>query len=158
MLSNLVIKDSFGQHFKIFTNRESPSIAALKAERFHSSDQALRIISNLVTPVGYWQKIFNSEAIVHHTSVNDAQAQNEVAKLLFRNKIKLFKITLGIHTCNSEKTTLQDNNQNKLTFMPVSSLLVNTPKEVKTFDSIDDAAQYIDELNPDIDQLQKLSR
>jgi len=157
LINSQLVKDHFGQHYKIQTSKDKPAPEALTAELFRSNSQASQFINNLIVPVSFWGKIYNSEALVKKLLKNEIQLKNEIAELLQRGKVKAFKIDIpGYSDHPPEKRCVTDKSKNRHTFTKASTLLISSPKEVKTFNSEVEAKEYLSELSPDNDKLEEL--
>ena len=60
LINSQLVKDHFGQYYKIQTSGDTPAPAVLTHERFHSTTQACRFIQNITVPFSFWKKILQS--------------------------------------------------------------------------------------------------
>jgi len=159
LINSQLVKDFFGQYYKIQTSRDKPAPDALQQERFHSSEQARRFIKNLTAPLSFWAKIYHAESLVSESIQNNQQLLSGIAELLSRGKIKAFKIDIPSLTEHPpEKRTLTDASKNRHTFTAASSLLISSPKEVKSFADKAEAEKYLSELSADEAQLKEMAQ
>ena len=79
LINSQLVKDHFGQYYKIQTSRDKSVPQALTSELFHSNSQAIQFINNLVAPISFWSKIYKSEALVPKQIKEDTQLKIAVA-------------------------------------------------------------------------------
>jgi len=157
LINSQLVKDHFGQYYKIQTRKDKAAPDALEAEIFRSNSQAQRFINDLLAPQHFWSKIYYSEALIVKAALSEASLRNEIAELLQKGKIKAFKIdipTLSEHP--PEKRSVKDSNRNVHTFAPTTSLLISNPKEVKNFTTKAEAEKYLKEISPNRIELQNI--
>ncbi len=157
MFNRQLVRDHFGQHYKIHTSRDKTAPAALQPEFFHSTNQANRFINNLIAPSGFWKSIHNAESISAEAIHDEAHLIREIAALFSRGKIKAYKISSYSYTDHPpEKRAVTDNEKNKHIFTSASTLLISSPREVLTFTNKTEATQYLTKLSPNRVSLQNL--
>lgn len=159
LVNSQLVKDHFGQYYKIHINKDKPALATIKAEQFHSHIQATQFIYNLVVPTDFWLKIYASTTLNAKPVYNNSQLVSAVAKLFSKGQIKAFKIDIPSPSEDApEKRTVKDKNNNKHTFAPAASLLISNPREVKKFTNKVEAEKYIKELSPSTEQLKNVCK
>jgi len=159
LINSQLVKDHFGQYYKIQTSKDKPAPLSLEAEIFRSNAQAAQFINNLVAPVSFWSKIVNSESLIFKSISNEKQLKEAVAELFSRGKIKAFRVDIpSLSQHAPEKRTVKDSNKNTHTFVPASSLLITNPSEVKKFTDTTEATKYLKELSPNRVELQNLTK
>ncbi|MCW8935131.1 MAG: hypothetical protein OQK98_10440 [Gammaproteobacteria bacterium] len=159
LINSQLVKDHFGQYYKIQTSKDKPAPLSLESEVFRSKTQAAQFINNLTAPISFWSRIVNSETLILKSISNEKQLKEEVAELFNRGKIKAFKIDISSSSDHPpEKRTVTDSNKNNHTFTPVSSLLISNPKEIKKFSNKTEAEKYLNELSADKDQLKNIAQ
>ncbi len=158
MLNNQLVRDCFGQYYKIHTSKDKRAPAFLKAERFSSKEQAVRIVNNLNVPIGFWKHILITSSLTYKPPVNSLQENNQIAELLISGRIKIYKINMPSYEYHSpEKRTVLDSHKNKHTFVSSSILLNTNPKEVLSFKNVREARQYLEEISPDKTKLKAIT-
>jgi len=159
LINSQLLKDHFGQYYKIQTSKDKPAPLPLEAEVFRSNAQATQFINNLKAPISFWSKIVNSETLLLKSISNEKLLKEQVAELFSRGKIKAFKIDIpSLSQHAPEKRTVKDSNKNTHTFVPASSLLITNPREVKKFTNTAEANKYLKELSPKKEELQNLAK
>jgi len=159
LINSQLVKDHFGQYYKIQTSKDKPAPGALQAEVFSSNAQAAQFINNLKAPVSFWSKIYNSEMLILKSVSDEKKLKADVAELFSRGKIKAFKIDMPKPSEHPpEKRSLKDSHKNTHTFTPVSSLLITKPKEIKKFSNTAEAEKYLSEISADKDQLKNIAQ
>jgi len=158
LINSQLVKDHFGQYYKIQTSKDKPAPGALESELFRSNSQAKSFIDNLKAPVSFWSKIYHSESLIAETVLNDNHLKTQVAELFHKGKIKAFKIDVpSLSEHPPEKRTVQDGSKNNHTFTTASTLLISSPKEVKQFTNKADAEKYLSEISADEEQLKSIA-
>ncbi|RDH83848.1 MAG: hypothetical protein DIZ80_06855 [endosymbiont of Galathealinum brachiosum] len=159
LINSQLVKDHFGQYYKIQISRDKSAPYAIKAEQFSNNIQAAQFINNLKAPISFWSKIYNSEALVVQPVKNQYQLINALAELFSIGKIKAFKMdATALSESSPEKRTVKDKNKNTHTFTSATSLLISKPREVKTFSDKTEAKKYLKELSPDRVELQNVAK
>jgi len=159
LINSQLVKDHFGQYYKIQTSKDKPAPLSLEAEIFRSNAQAAQFINNLVAPVSFWSKIVNSETLVLKSINNEKQLKEAVSDLFRRGKIKAFRVDIPKSSEHPpEKRSIKDSNKNTHTFIPASSLLISNPKEVKKFTDTSEAEKYLSDISADKDQLTNIAQ
>jgi len=159
LINSQLVKDHFGQYYKIQTSKDKPAPLSLEAEIFRSNTQAAQFINNLVAPVSFWSKLLNSETLILKSISNEKQLKEAVAELFSRGKIKAFRVDIpSLSQHAPEKRSVKDSNKNTHTFVPASSLLITNPSEVKKFTDTTEATKYLKELSPNRVELQNLTK
>ena len=157
MLIRQLVKDRFGQHYKIHTSKEAPVQVRVKPEQFHSDLQASRFIDNLIVPVGFWKNLYYTASLTEKPVRNDANITARVAALFSSGKIKAYKIDIHSHTDHPpSKRTITDGKKNRHIFIPASALLVSKSSDVITFNNKSEAHKYLAKLSPDKTTLQTM--
>lgn len=159
LINSQLVKDHFGQYYKIQTSKDQPAPLSLDAEIFSSNAQASQFINNLQAPISFWSKIVNSETLILKSIGNETQLKEAVAELFSRGKLKAYKIDIpSLSEHAPEKRTVKDSNKNTHTFIPASSLLITNPREVRKFTNTTEANKYLKELSPNKVELQNLAK
>jgi len=158
LINSQLVKDHFGQFYKIQTSKDKTVSTALQAELFRSNAQAKTFINNLTAPVSFWSKIYHSESLFVEAILNDNHLKSEIAELLHKGRVKAYKIDIPTPSNHPpEKRTVQDSSKNNHTFTPASTLLISSPKEVKSFANKADAEKYLSEISADDKQLKTIA-
>lgn len=159
MLIRQLVKDRFGQHYKIHTSKEAPVQVRVKPEQFHSDLQASRFIENLIVPVGFWKNLCYTTSLVEKPARNDAEITARIAALFSSGKIKAYKIDIHSHTDHPpSKRTITDGKKNRHIFIPATALLVSKSSDVITFKDKTEAHKYLAALSPDKATLQTMAQ
>lgn len=158
MLIRQLVKDRFGQHYKIQTSKDTLVQVRVKPEQFHSDLQASRFIDNLIVPVGFWKGLYHTASLIERPARNDAEITARIAALFSSGKIKAYKIDIHSHTDHPpSKRTITDGKKDRHIFIPASALLVTKSNDVITFSSKAEAHKYLTELSPDKATLQTMA-
>lgn len=156
MFNKQLLRDHYGQFYKIHTSREMPVPDALESQQFHSALQAYRFINGLVTTSNYWKSLYFSESITQDQIKNEIDLKNKVAKLLFEGRVKVFKVVQPLSGNHSSKRTLTNSSKDLHIFTSATNLLLNTPDNIMHFSNKDDAEKIILALSPDSNKLKDI--
>lgn len=157
MLIRQLVKDHFGQKYKIQTRTDTSVHDRVKPEQFYSEIQASRFIGNLVVPVGFWKNLYYSTALSEKPARNDSEITAHIATLFISGKIKAYKVDISSHTDHPpSKRTITDGKKNRHIFLPASALLISKSSDVITFNSKAEAHKYLAALSPDKASLQTM--
>lgn len=157
MFNKQLVRDHYGQYYKIQTNRDKSAPSALKPEPFYSASQAYRFINNLVVSANYWKAIYNQQSQYNTTARNEIELRNNIAELFAKGSLKAYRVEAPSSTEKPpQKRTLTNGSKDKHIFTSASTLLISNPKEVMSFASKKEAAEFVSGLSPDRVSLQNL--
>lgn len=150
-----VVKNRFGEFYKLQLPRESNAQLTLKSEAFWNEESTQQFINNLTVPNGYWREIINEYNTMPSSSeLTNNEIEEKVAGLMMQGQLKLYPVDIpDIVEHPPEKRVLKGSDDILYRFTSISSLLLNDASETKRFKNTDEASAFISQLNPSNEQL-----
>lgn len=156
---NKIVRDPFGQHYKIHTTHDGIISGPLTPKSFRTPESAQMFVKSLQTPTGCWQYLVSQcNGAMITVPAKHRSVEQQVSQLLLAGQIKLYPITLPKLTSSSPKRrTLKGGDKVNYQFTPVANMLLVKPREVKRFNNKASAEKFLSELQPDEKQLKALA-
>ncbi len=150
-----VVKNRFGEFFKVQLPRENNAQLTLKPESFWNEESTRQFINNLTVPNGYWREIINEcNALPCPSSLTTNEIEKKVSALMIQGQLKLYPVEIpDIVEHPPEKLVIKSSDNILYRFAHVSTLLLNNNSETKTFKNKDDAKKFLTEISSDNKQL-----
>ena len=154
------LEDTFGKRYVLKRQSDLTSQKSFKALNFSDESQAYQFVAKLRAPQGHWFKIISKlgSFSTHQNISSKVRAERIISQLLCRKQIFIYELALTNQTGSSIKRSVQKDNGDSYTFIPVSSLLVAQPREMVNIGTAEDAKKLLDELKPGENKLKELTK
>lgn len=158
-IQNSVVKNRFGESYKILPLRDINAQLAIEPESFWNEASTQQFINNLTVPNGYWKEIINKySALPSPSSLTTYEIEQQVCTLMIQGQLKLFPVEVpDIVEHPPEKRAIKTKDNTTYLFAPLGVLLTTSPKEVKHFATENDAKVFLTELASDDNKLKTIA-
>jgi len=157
MLHSL-LQNQYGQYYKLQTPSETQASLALQPRSFWNPELTCIFIRQLKTPHDYWHRVLQRVHRGNTRHLSQHQIHRLISQLLIDGKLHLYPVKpINPLETPPEKVTIKASGDASYRFADVSTLLLTSPKEVKRFASTKDAEAFINQLNPDKEQLKTIA-
>ena len=159
MYHNQILKDRYGQHFKIQSDRDGTVHKAIQAESFWNPLYTRQFIQGLNAPAGYWRKLIKQFSTLPAIDyLHDHEVENQLSQLLMQGRLKVYAVSIPDFSEQPPEKRVIKSGDTMYRFSAASSLLINNPREVKTFQGQKEAKAFLKELDADEQQLQDIAK
>ncbi len=149
--------DHFGQQYTLLPPGQSQPHSALRPESFATEFQAKSFIYQLQTPPNFWHRIYLESTYEKTIKVRHNELINEVACMLYRGVIRVFKQEKQVYT-ETQRISYTSDDKNEYKIQPVSYLLENRYKEIRTIKTREQAQEFIEQSAASDEELTALLR
>ena len=155
MLYPQILKDHFGQHYRIISRANPIGRLSYNPKSFSSTSSTLQFIRSLKVPLGYWARLINESSLQPRIRTNATfELENQVCQQLMSGRIKIVAVDIQTFKIGSvTKRTLKDNSGQSFLLSPAAAQLVHGKSDTQSFKDKDDAKQFLKKLNADDKQL-----
>jgi len=154
-MQNLIVKNRFGESYKVQLPREINAQLTLISETFWNQESTQQFIRNLTVPNGYWREIINEYSTLPiPSSLTTIEVEQQVNTLMMRGQLKFYPVDiLDVVEHPPEKRVIKCTDNVTYQFAPVSTLLLNKTSETKSFKNTDEAKIFLSNINANDNQL-----
>ena len=158
-VQNSVVKNRFGEFYKVELPRDNNAQLTLKAESFWNEESTQQFINNLTVPNGYWREIVSEySTLPSPSSLTTNEIEQRVSVLMMRGQLKLYPVDIpDIVEHPPEKRVIKSSDNIIYRFAPISSLLLSNVAETKSFQNLDEAKEFLSNLNATEEQLSTIA-
>lgn len=158
-MQNLVVKNRFGELYKVQLPREINAQLTLKSETFWDQESTQQFIRNLTVPNGYWREIISEYSTLPiPSSLTTIEIEQQVNTLMMRGQLKFYPVDIpDIVEHPPEKRVIKSTDNITYQFAPVSTLLLNKTSEIKSFKNTGEAKEFLSNLNANDEQLTNIA-
>ena len=145
---NSVVKNRFGEFYKLQLSRDTNAQLTLKSETFWNEASTRQFVQNLTVPHGYWREIINEYSTLPNTSVlTTEEIERQVSSLMVRGQVKLYSVEVpDIADHPPENRVIKSPDDIIYRFLAASSLLMMKNYTPKQFRNIDEALSFLSSL------------
>lgn len=146
MLNKDLLKDSFGQRYKLVTTQDPIIRAPIKPMVFWDRLQAQTFLQQCSIPYNFWNRILaDFETSIAAIATQDIETF--IADLLVAEKFRLFPLNeADICLAIPEKLTITTGDRTRYSFNHSNRLLNTTPNDVLQFSDVKQAREFLNEL------------
>lgn len=155
---NSVLRNRFGNYYKIKLPYEINTQLNLKSEPFWSEASTNQFVKDLSAPVGYWREIVNNACNQSSSLLTTSEIEQKVSHLILGGQIKLFPVDIPDIVEHPPENRVIKKQEANYRFASKSSLLISNPAEVKLFSTEEDAERFLYELSASEEQLQIIAK
>lgn len=154
-IQNSIVKNHFGEYYKLQLPREINPQLTLKASTFWNPQSTQQFIKNLIVSPGYWREIIREySTLPGPVSLSEIEIEQRVSVLLLQGQLKLFQVDIpDLVEHPPEKRVIKSSDNLLYRFAPVSTLLLNNVSETKKFSTQKDVKSFLSEISDDPDEL-----
>ena len=154
-VQNSVVKNRFGEYYKVQLPRENNAQLTLKSEFFWNKESTQQFINNLTVPNGYWREIIKEySTLPSPSSLTTNEIEQQVSTLMMQGRLKLYPVDIpDIAEHPPENRVIKSSDDVIYRFAHISTLLLNNTSETKSFKNADDAKEFLTELDATDEQL-----
>ena len=156
MYHKQILKDRYGQHFKIISDRDPAAPKALQAENFWNAVYTKQFIQNMDVPHAYWRNALLTFGNSSH-ALTDSEVENVLSDLLIQGRLKAYPVSIPDFVEHPPENRVVKKQDALYRFASASTLFLSNPAEVKQFKSADDSEAFLNGLNPDTEQLKTIA-
>ena len=148
-IQNSVVKNRFGDFYKVELPRDNNAQLTLKAASFWNEESTQQFINNLMVPNGYWREIVSEySTLPSPSSLTTNKIEQRVSALLMQGQLKLYPVDiLDIVEHPPEKRIIKSSDDALYCFAHISTLLISNTSETKLFKNVDEAKEFLSNLN-----------
>ena len=148
---NSVIKNRFGEYYKLQSPREISIELKLNSKSFWNDGSIQQFINNLIVPNGYWNDIlYQYSTLPLPSSLSCCEVEKLVASLVLQNEISFYTVDIpDASERPPENRVIKSQDKILYHFVPMSTLLLTNDANSKTFKSKEEVREFISGLNPD---------
>ena len=154
-VQNSVVKNRFGEYYKVQLPRENNAQLTLKSEFFWNKESTQQFINNLTVPNGYWREIIKEySTLPSPSSLTTNEIEQQVSVLMMQGRLKLYPVDIpDIAEHPPENRVIKSSDDVIYRFAHISTLLINNTSETKSFKNTDEAKEFLTELDASDEQL-----
>lgn len=156
MYDKTLIKDEIGQHYTIQTYVSPQIRGSLSPKEFPDHHLARQFVQRLQVPTGYWQGLMNDVGNIGSPMLSEADMVCAVCERIVTGQLKIFEVNPPNASSDSPKKRAIQTSDKVYHFVPSVEQLLNKA-ETKNFKSVEDAKTFLQELNPDEEQLKGMA-
>lgn len=161
-MKSFLLKNKVGRVFRLFVEGRPAYLAktfanSLKPLKFDDDYAARQFIRGLDVPAPTLQQIFN-ERSTSKRSGNSGELEGSLAKLLVSQKVAIYPLSSqSPQTSPYTQKRLKAASGSSVQFVSPDFLINNQNSNPKTFSDVKDAVKFIDELDPEIKDLNHIA-
>jgi len=156
MYDKTLIKDNFGQHYTIQTYVNPQIRGSLSPKEFPDQHLAQQFVQRLQVPIGYWQGLMHDVGSIGSPMMSEADMVCAVCDSIVTGQLKIFAVNPPNHSSGAPKKRAIQTSDKVYHFVPSVEQLLNKT-ETKHFNRVEDAKTFLQELNPDTEQLKGMA-